>query len=127
MSAETPVVDSISIDELMNDQSVLLQRESATRALLNAQLIDVSADSLKPTLLNWASLGFPSGFVLIQIRVDVPRVCSDGVTRTLSEYMEFCMGPTFSTISSSLSQKLVGIQVSFGSSDDTYIVYVTKR
>jgi len=118
--------DVVSMDDLMNEHSVLLATESDAQKYLSQTLVDVTASSLKPKLLEWASLRFPAIFVLITVSLDVPEVCSDGASRLLPQYIEFCSGMTLSQISESLSQKLPGIQVSFSSVPTAFYVHVSK-
>jgi hypothetical protein len=120
------VNDTVSLDDLMNDQTVMLQRENDARSYLSQTLIDITASSLKPKLLEWASLRFPAIFVLITVSLSVPQVCSDGASRLLPQYIEFCSGKTLNEIAASLSQKLPGIQVSFSNAPDALYVHVSR-
>jgi hypothetical protein len=45
--------------------------------------------------VQWALAGFPSNHVIHQLTISVPPVCSDGKTRELQEYIEFCSGKPF--------------------------------
>ena len=121
-----PIMDTVSLDDLMNDHNVKLQIESEARAYLSQTLVDVTAMSLKPKLLEWASLRFPAIFVLISVSLSVPDVCSDGASRLLPQYIEFCSGKTLNEIAASLSQKLPGIQVSFSSVPSAFYVHVSR-
>jgi len=126
---ETPVEvvqDIISLDSLMNDHAMLLQRESNMKSFLTDQLINVSAASLKPTLLQWAISGFPSAFVLLKLPINPPEVCSDGVSRTVSQYIDFCMGTDAPQVYLALSSKLPDIMVSYATIGCFLFVYVSK-
>lgn len=120
------VPDVVSMDSLMNDQTMLLQREVATKTFLMDRLINVPSSSLKPILLQWASNGFPTGFILLQLPIDVPEICSDGVSRTPSQYIEFCMGADAPQLYLALSSKLPGIMVSYAMIGTTLTAYVSK-
>jgi hypothetical protein len=128
MITEPPVFvpDVVSMDSLMNDQTMLLQREVATKTFLMDRLINVPSSSLKPILLQWASNGFPTGFILLQLPIDVPEICSDGVSRTPSQYIEFCMGTDSPQLYLALSSKLPGIMVSYAMIGSTLTAYVSK-
>jgi hypothetical protein len=128
MSTEPPVVvpDVVSIDSLMNDQTMLVQREASTKTFLMDRLINVPSSSLKRSLLHWASNGFPAGFILLQLPLDVPEICSDGVSRTPSQYIEFCMGADAPQLYLALSSKLPGIMVSYAMIGTTLTAYVSK-
>lgn len=128
MTTEPPVFvpDVVSMDSLMNDQSMLLQREIDTKTFLMDRLINVHSSSLKRSLLHWASNGFPAGFILLQLQIDVPQICSDGVVRTPSQYIEFCMGTDAPQLYLALSSKLPGIMVSYAMIGTTLTAYVSK-
>ena len=118
--------DTVSMDDILSDQSVLLQRQSDTTALLTNQIINVSASSLKPILLQWASFGFPTTFILLQIPIDLPEICSDGVSRSAAEYIDFCMGDLAPQVYTALSAKLPGILVSYAINYNTLVAYISK-
>ena len=128
MITEPPVFvpDVVSMDSLMNDQTMLLQREIDTKTFLMDRLINVPTSSLKPLLLQWASVGFPPAFILLQLQIDVPQICSDGVVRTPSQYIEFCMGTDAPQLYLALSSKLPGIMVSYAMIGSTLTAYVSK-
>ena len=128
MISEPPVFvpDVVSMDSLMNDQTMLLQREISTKTFLMDRLINVPTSSLKPILLQWASVGFPPAFILLQLPLDVPQICSDGVSRTPSQYIEFCMGTDAPQLYLALSSKLPGIMVSYAMVESTLTAYVSK-
>ena len=128
MTSEPPVFvpDVVSMDSLMNDQTMLLQREIDTKTFLMDRLINVPTSSLKPLLLQWASVGFPPAFVLLQLPLDVPQICSDGVSRTPSQYIDFCMGTDAPQLYLALSSKLPGIMVSYAMIGTTLTAYVSK-
>lgn len=120
------VTDAVSMDDLMNDHSVILQREANMSANLTDKLINVGAASLKPKLLEWASLNFPAIFVLISVPVDLPDVCSDGVSRSIQPFLEFCLGMKLSDVLVSLSKKLPGMGVSYSYTNSYVFIHVSK-
>jgi hypothetical protein len=120
------VTDAVSMDDLMNDRSVILQRESTMTANLTDKLINVGAASLKPKLLEWASLNFPAIFVLISVPVDLPDVCSDGVSRSIHPFLEFCLGMKLSDVVASISKKLPGMEVSYSYTNSYVFIHVSK-
>ena len=128
MITEPPVFvpDVVSMDSLMNDQTMLLQREIDTKTFLMDRLINVPTSSLKPLLLQWASVGFPPAFILLQLPIDVPEICSDGVSRIPSQYIDFCMGTDAPQLYLALSSKLPGIMVSYAMIGSTLTAYVSK-
>ena len=105
-------VQSISLDDILGAVEVLQQKEATDKALLEG-IGNVSFESLRSTLITWASLGFPSAFTLMQVAITPPSQCSDGVTRDLTSYITFCSGKTIHEHVALLQAKLTGMTVSF--------------
>jgi hypothetical protein len=133
MSDDTPEVVTpsvvpvtVSIADIMNDHSVVVQRESESNALLTSQLLSVAAPSFIPALLQWASLGYPPIFPILRIQVDVPEICADGVSRQTQQFVEYNLGMPLSEIVASISTKLLGMDVSYSCSYRTLSIHVSK-
>jgi hypothetical protein len=116
----------VSFEDIMNDHATVLQRETDTTSLLTAQILNVNVSSLKPKLLEWASLKFPAIFPVLTVPVDVPQVCSDGVTRSIQPFVEFCIGMPLSEVLTSLSTKLIGMDVSYSYTNSSISIHVSK-
>ena len=121
------VPEVVSFETLINERAMLLQREAATKTFLTENLITVSASQLKPDLLHWATTGFQPAFAILHLNIDVPQVCSDGVSRSVSDYINFCMGEHASQVYSALSSKLPGISVSYAIIGNILTAYVSKN
>jgi len=117
---------TVSIADIMNDHSVVVQRESESNALLTSQLLSVAAPSFIPALLQWASLGYPPIFPILRIQVDVPEICADGVSRQTQQFVEYNLGMPLSEIVASISTKLLGMDVSYSCSYRTLSIHVSK-
>jgi hypothetical protein len=117
---------TVSIADIMNDHSVVVQRESESNALLTSQLLSVAAPSFIPALLQWASLGYPPIFPILRIQVDVPEICADGVSRQTQQFVEYNLGMPLSEIVASISNKLLGMDVSYSCSYRTLSIHVSK-
>lgn len=123
---QVEVPDIVSLEDIMSYQSVLLQRENDTKILLTNSMLNVSASSLKPVLLQWATAGFPSSFVLLELEINPPSVCSDGVSRSVSEYINFCLGDASQQLYSSLTPKLPGCLISYAITGTKFTAYISK-
>jgi hypothetical protein len=117
---------TVSIADIMNDHSVVVQRESDSNALLTSQLLSVAAPSFIPALLQWASLGYPPIFPILRIQVDVPEICADGVSRQTQQFVEYNLGMPLSEVVASISTKLLGMDVSYSCSYRTLSIHVSK-
>lgn len=105
-------MSSISLADILSAVEVLQQKEVADKALLDG-IGNATFDSLRPTLITWASQGFPSAFTLMEVPVTPPSQCSDGTTRDLASYITFCSGKTIQEHVALLQAKLTGMTVSF--------------
>lgn len=126
LAVEEIVPDIVSFDDIMSYQSVLLQRENDTKILLTNSILNVSASSLKPTLLQWATAGFSSSFVLLEVEINPPSICSDGVSRSVSEYIDFCLGDASQQLYSALTPKLPGCLISYAIIGTKLTAYISK-
>jgi hypothetical protein len=123
---EVVVPDIVSITDVINEHATIVQHESSMAAFLTSQLLTVSPLSLKPKLIEWATLGFPVIFPVLTFQVDVPSICSDGVSRSLQTFMEYSLGVPLSTVVESLSAKLPGMEVSYSCSGLHFSIHVSK-
>lgn len=104
--------DVLTLADLLSDQTVVVTKEAEDRALLET-IWSQSIQSLKPKLLEWVLKGRPDGFPIISLTVTPPLQCSDGVVRSLPDYIGFCSGKTIEQHVSLLQAKLPDIRLSF--------------
>jgi hypothetical protein len=102
----------VTIADILAAQEVLVLAENIDRSSLNS-ISQISVDSLKTVLIQWASTGFPNSFVIQDITISPPPRCSDGVTRSLAEYIAFCSGKTIQEHILLLQDMLPDIVVGF--------------
>jgi hypothetical protein len=124
-SAPAPAPAPISITDLLNDVEVLQQKEAADKASLDA-ISTASADSLRPKLVAWALAGFPNASTLMEVAVNPPSQCSDGVVRDLTSYITFCSGKTIQEHVALLQEKLADMTVSFANLGYAIAIVVTR-
>jgi hypothetical protein len=118
--------DIVSITDLMNEHATIVQRESAMNALLTSQLITVSPSTLRPKLIEWATLRYPSIYPILNLQIDIPNICADGVSRSLQAFVEYLLGAPLSLVIQSLSAKLPGMDVSYSCSGSSFSIHVSK-
>ena len=102
----------LSIEDLLNEQVMKLQKEQADRQLLES-ISAQSAQALKPTLLQWAMRGFPAAYPIMSLPIQPPNVCADGEVRGLSDYISYVSGKTIEEHVCEMCCKLKGMVVSF--------------
>jgi hypothetical protein len=126
MVPEVVVPDIVTMSDLINEHATIVQRESTMNAMLTSNLITVGPSTLKAKLINWATLGFPAIYPILNLQVDVPNICADGVSRSLQAFVEYSLGVPLSVVTDSLSAKLPGMEVSYSCSGLTFSIHVSK-
>lgn len=120
-----PVPDILTLADLLADHDVVLAKEAADKALLDS-IGGQSVQGLKPKLLEWMMKGKPDGFPILSLDVKPPAQCSDGVNRSLPDYIEFCSGKSIVEHVGLLQAKLPDITVSFANLGGMVCVTVLK-
>lgn len=114
-----------TLDELLLSYESTLVKEAADKLALSI-LKNPSRDSFRPQLFQWAALGFPNAYVIQSIPVNPPIICSDGVTRNVGKYVEYCMGTDLGTVIQSLTSLMTGIQPTWSTYENTVRIHVTR-
>jgi hypothetical protein len=81
---------------------------------------------LRPQLFEWAAKGFPPIYVVQQFTVSPPNVCSDGVARSVYDYVVYLLGQDMGTIIAAIQTLCVGIQISYSFQGNTLRIHVSK-
>lgn len=102
----------IRIEELLASQDALRQKEQDDRIHLNT-LSYPNVPLLRDALYKWVAEGFPESYSVLSIPLVCPAVCSDGVKRSLSEYILHVTGKTIQQLLSEFQTFLDGIQVDY--------------
>ena len=108
----TPPPDILTMADILGEQSVLLAKEQADGDAIRS-FGTASVLALKPVFVEWASKGFPDNYPLLTVQVTPPPRCSDGVVRSLPDYIEYCSGNPLSHFIGLLQAKLPDIRVSY--------------
>jgi hypothetical protein len=104
--------DILTMADILGEQSILLAKEQADGSAIRA-IGTTSVLGLKPVFVDWATKGCPDNYPLLKVEVIPPPTCSDGVIRSLPEYIEFCSGNSLSHHIGLLQAKLPDIRVAF--------------
>jgi hypothetical protein len=81
---------------------------------------------VRATLAQWATLGFPNAYTMHEIPISVPPLCSDGVSRTLDEYITFCSGKSIQEHVALLQERMPDIAVGFTYTGNSIRLVVTR-
>jgi hypothetical protein len=123
--APPPPPDILTLSDLLSDQTVVLAKEQADKALLDT-IGSQTVSNLRPKLVEWVLKGYPPAFPILSLGIQPPSPCSDGVTRDLSDYITFCSGKTIVEHVALLQAKLPDILVSFANIGGMVCVTVLK-
>jgi hypothetical protein len=116
---------TISIQDILNAVEVSQTREDEDKTKLEA-IGTISFETLRSSLLTWATRGFPNAYTIYEVALSAPSVCSDGASRALPEYIEFCSGKTISEHVAVLQARLPDITVSFAYSGYSILIVVSR-
>ncbi len=120
-----PPPDVLTLSDLLSDQSVVVSKEQADKTLLDTIGIQ-TVSNLRPKLVEWVLKGYPPAFPILSLDIHPPACCSDGVTRELADYIQFCSGKTITEHVALLQAKLPDITVSFANIGGVTTVVVLK-
>jgi hypothetical protein len=116
---------TISLADILNSAQVVTQKEASDKALLES-IGTASLNEITNKLIVWATTGFPNAYPLFNISITPPAVCSDGVTRDLTAYIQFCSGKTINEHVQVLQDRMTDIIVSFANMGNAIAIVVSK-
>ena len=116
----SPPPSVISLDDLLNNQMVILAKESTDRNTV-LSFTNPTSESLKASLFQWATAGFQPGYVVSTLSLMPPPICSDGMSRNLPVYMEFLMGKSIGEWLETLGAMTAGMTFTFSHNGSTQI------
>jgi hypothetical protein len=117
---------TISIQDILGSAEVVQNQEAGDKAKLEAIGL-ISFETLRASLLQWATRGFPNAYTIYEVPMTAPSVCSDGVTRSLPDYIIFCSGKTINEHVDVLQQRLVDITVSYAYTGAVILIVVSRQ
>ena len=98
-----------TIDDLLQIRQALLKKEADDLILLNTTF-QPDDTMLKDALIHWATIGFPSNYVISSLQLNPPPKCSDGTTRNFYFYALFLLGMTdMNSLLSALNTRVDGM------------------
>jgi len=127
-SADTGLVEPphiATLDELMASHAAVLIKESEDKQILSVLKTNLR-DTFRPSLFQWAAVGFPDIYIVQTFTLVVPPICSDGVKRDMFEYVGYCLGMGLGDMIAEIQTKVVGIQFSHSIMGNTLRLHVSK-
>ena len=115
----------ITLADILAATEVIEQKEAQDRSALES-IGTISFDALRMTLIQWAKAGFSNATPLYSVAITPPETCSDGVKRTLSEYVGFVSGKTMAELIAPLQARCPEFVVSFATTGPEILIVVSK-
>ena len=123
-----PAPLTITLTELLEVQSVIVSKETADKAALQALTRLVSSHMrLRPLLVQWAIGGFSTTTALQTFEVSAPGTCADGVKRGLCEYVEYLLDTTMGALVAQLKAIAPEVIFSYAFPGDSAIALFAAR
>jgi hypothetical protein len=125
---ETPVIlppPIITMNDILSSVEIVTQKEQADKVTLES-IGNIGFEDLKSKLLVWGTLGFPNVYEIHKLIINPPGICSDGVTRDLTSYIQFCSGKSIHEHVASLQQRVQDMVISFANMGSYIAILVSK-
>ena len=120
-----PPPPPITVADILAATEVIQAKEQGDKALLDT-IGAQSFESLRGTLIQWGVAGFPNAYPLLSLSVTPPAVCSDGVVRSLADYITFCSGKSIDAHVAELQAKLSDMIVSYANVGGAIAIVISK-
>jgi hypothetical protein len=120
-----PPPDILTLSDILGERALVVAKEEADGASI--RLIGTTPVlTFKPVCIEWVSKGCPDNYPLLTVEINPPPLCSDGVVRSLPEYIDYCSGTTLPTVIGQLQAKLPDIRVSFANVGGSVAVLLSR-
>ena len=105
-----PVFEVIRMEDILATAEVIQTKEREDASAL-AQIASPNMADLRSRVVSWGMSGFRGNCILLQFQVNPPPMCSDGVSRSLSEYIAFVSGKQLHEHLADMQKRLPDFQV----------------
>ena len=124
--SEPPPPPILTMSDIVNAREVILAKETADGELF-CGIPNQSVDFLRTRMIEWAKNSFADAYTLFTIPASVPEVCSDGVSRDLTDYIQFVSGKSIQDHVASLQARLPDFNISFCNLGGSVGIVVSKK
>jgi len=127
-SAATGLVEPphiATLDELMASHGAVVTKELADKRTLSVLKTNLR-ETLRPSLFQWACVGFPEIYIVQTFTIVPPPICSDGVARDMFTYLGYCLEMGLGDLISQIQSKVEGMQFSHSILGNTLRLHVSK-
>jgi len=115
----------ITLADILAAAELVTQKEAQDKAQLES-IGTISFEALRMTLIQWAKAGFPNAAPIYSVAITPPATCSDGVTRSLSDYVPFVTGKTMTELIAPLQARCPEFVVSFATTGPEILVVISR-
>jgi len=109
----------------MASHAATIAKEAADKAALTT-LLSPTREAFRTQLFQWASAGFPDLYVIQTFSITPPEICTDGETREIGKYIEYCIGTDLGSVITTIKSLMTGIQPSWSITANSLRIHVTK-
>jgi hypothetical protein len=120
---ESPYI--ATLDELLSSYESTVAQETADKLALSP-LINPSREAFRSPLFQWAAAGFPNGYIVQSISINPPNICSDGVTRNVGKYVEYCIGADLGSVIQTMASLMTGINPTWSTVGNSVRIHVSR-
>jgi hypothetical protein len=114
----TPPSIVIDMAELLGSRAVIQNQEVTDRATLSV-LLNETREVLRPQMFTWAAAGFTPAYIIQQFTVTPPSVCSDGVARSVYDYVVYLLGQDMGVTIAAIQSVCIGVLISYSFLNET--------
>lgn len=107
-----PVFEVIRMDDILATAEVIRKKEEADANTLT-QIASPDMADLRSRVISWGMGGFQGNCILLQFQINPPPMCSDGVGRSLAEYIAFLSGKQMHEHLADMQKRLPDFQVMY--------------
>jgi hypothetical protein len=116
---------TITLADILAATEVITQKETEDRSRLES-IGTISFETLRTTLIQWAKAGFPNASPIYAVAITPPDTCSDGVKRSLADYLVYLTGKTMSELIVPLQARCPEFVISYATTGPEILIVVSK-
>ena len=123
--APPPPPPTISFADIVTATEVVRAQEQSDKVLIDS-IGALTFESLRTTLIQWGVAGFPNAYPILSFTLTPPSPCSDGVTRSLTDYISFCSGKSIQEHVGLLQARVQDMSVSYANVNGAVTIVISK-
>lgn len=104
----------------------VIKSEAADRAIL-APFQTPNMTALNASITEWSTKGSATIYVILSMKLSPPPKCSDGVVRSLCDYISWLIGVSVSVQTRMISANFPGKDISYSVSGNTLRLHVSPQ